>query len=163
MSVCKQKSILKKFIINILIYERKTKMKNTKKYLSLFLILAMIMSSITVFCVSATQLSDDTDVVVTYTEDVVIEHELVPVMASGCGFNSLNLLSNTKIAGYTVSMDLEHGGAGYNIHIKVNGTKYYYDMVNGCWPSGVPNKVAKSSVVADALAHGYDRIDAGWM
>lgn len=54
-------------------------------------------------------------------------------------------------------MDLEHGGAGYNIHIKVNGQKYYYDMENNCWPSGVPKRVTGNSIINKALAHGFEK------
>lgn len=59
-------------------------MKNTKKLLSLFLIIVTILSSTIVFCVSATGLLDETDINVIETEDAVIEHELVPMMARGC-------------------------------------------------------------------------------
>ena len=59
-------------------------MKTTKKYLSLFLILAMIMSSITVFYINAAEILDETDIDVIETENVIIEHELVPVMANAC-------------------------------------------------------------------------------
>ena len=94
--------------------------------------------------------------------DIPAEEEIMPMMARSCQFNSLNLLKSTEIGKYTVTMDLELGGAGYNIHIKVNGKTYYYDMQNECWPSSVPNKVANSSAVAKALEHGYERIAAGW-
>lgn len=60
-------------------------MNNTKTYLSLFLIFTMILSSITVFYVSAAQATDETDVAVISNEVFVIEQELVPAMANACG------------------------------------------------------------------------------
>ena len=121
-----------------------------------------MLCSTSMFTVNAAQVTETEDVVIDTEANLGGEDELQPVMANGCGYNSLNLLRNTSIYGYDVSMDLEHGGAGYNIHIKVNGQKYYYDFVNNCWPSGVPKKVREYSAVTQALNHGFERIDAGW-
>ena len=52
--------------------------------MSLFLILTTILSSITVFYISAAQATDETYIDTLETENVVIEHELVPMMANGC-------------------------------------------------------------------------------
>ena len=61
-------------------------MNNTKKYLSLFLILTTILNGISVFYISAAQAVDE---FIAETENVVIEHELAPMMANRCvgGFN----------------------------------------------------------------------------
>ena len=88
--------------------------------------------------------------------------EFSPRMASGCAFNSLNLLGTTYIDGYTVSMELEYGGAGYNIHMKIDGIKYYYDLGNNCWNYGVPKKLKENIKVTCALNHGLERIAEGW-
>ena len=88
--------------------------------------------------------------------------ELSPMMASGCAFNSLNLLGTTSIEGYTASMELEYGGAGYNIHMKIDGIKYYYDLGNNCWNHGVPKKLKENIKVTRALNHGLERIATGW-
>lgn len=47
----------------------------------MFLIFTTILSSISVFCISAAQAVDEITI---ETENVVIEHELVPVMANAC-------------------------------------------------------------------------------
>ena len=59
-------------------------MKSNRKILALFLILTTILSSITVFYISAAQATDETYIDTLETENVVIEQELVPMMAMRC-------------------------------------------------------------------------------
>ena len=57
-------------------------MKSNRKIIALYLILTTILSSITVFYISAAQATDETYIDTLETENVVIEHELVPMMAT---------------------------------------------------------------------------------
>ena len=66
---------------------KENKIKNAKKLLSLFLIIVTILSNITVFYISAAQAVDEITI---ETENISIEHELVPAMASNCPFNADN-------------------------------------------------------------------------
>lgn len=148
-------------------------MKRNKIYLSLIVVVA-IMRLNTITGVYADDIVNYNDEFIDFVQfnlitekdiigdNVFDDEELLPTEASGCPFNSLNLLSTTQIGGYTVTMDLELGGNGYNIHMRVNGAKYYYDLTNNCWDSNVPNKLIKNQKIIDALNHGLERIESGW-
>ncbi len=83
----------------------------------------------------------------------------------GRGMDNYRVLNNTKIKGYTVSMDLERGGSGANnIHLKVNQTKYYYNGetfvdVNG---NSIPNSLKGNTVIESALQKALNRAESGW-
>lgn len=145
----------------ILLQERKNEMQKLKYYLSILLVLSMMLCSTSMFTVNA-QVTETEEIAVDTEVNLDVENELQPMMANACGFNSLTLLRSTSIYGYTVSMDLEYGGSGHNIHIIVNGQKYYYNFTNKCWPSGVPSRLTAHPEVIQALNHGLERIEAGW-
>jgi len=94
-------------------------MKNIKKYISLFLILAMMICSITVFYVSAAQTTGETETTATETENAIVEHELVPVMARGC--------SNYDYDSYTMNqLKIEKGWT-----LRMNGDADHYIIYSG--------------------------------
>lgn len=130
--------------------------ENTKKLLSLLLDIQLLLS-----CALLSSAIVTDSVIETSAIGSEGSEEFSPRMAKGCAFNSLNLLGATSIDGYTVSMDLEYGG-GYNIHMKIDGIKYYYDLGNNCWKHGVPKKLKENIKVTRALNHGLERIATGW-
>ena len=64
-------------------------MKKSKLYISLFLTIAMIMSSVAVLYINAAQLAED-DTTATENDNVGIEQEFVPMMANECDYTSVN-------------------------------------------------------------------------
>ena len=120
-------------------------MKSNRKILALFLILTTILSSITVFYISAAQAVDEITI---ETENVVIEHELVPVMANACiiyQHSSIPLRGNVPNATYYWTSTGTAGGIVYSIAkmdsygrtifredlISYNGVPLHHDTING--------------------------------
>lgn len=94
-------------------------MKSNRKILALFLILTTILSSITVFYISAAQATDETYIDTLETENVVIEQELVPVMARGC--------SNYDYDSYTMNqLKIEKGWK-----LRMDGDLDHYIIYSG--------------------------------
>ncbi|WP_233516698.1 hypothetical protein [Paenibacillus curdlanolyticus] len=61
------------------------------------------------------------------------------------GINNVRVMQDTKIKGYTVSMDVERGGSGLvNVHVKVNNTKYFYDAETSQFLDGTGNRLPNS-------------------
>ena len=59
------------------------KMKKSKLYISLFLTIAMIMSSVAVLYINAAQLAED-DTTATENDNIDVEQEFAPMMANWC-------------------------------------------------------------------------------
>lgn len=81
------------------------------------------------------------------------------------GMNNLRLLKTTKVKGYRISMDLEKGGSKKNnIHLLVNGVKYYYKNSKFIFKAGkeIPKKSRNNSTINDALAKALYLIKNGW-
>ncbi|WP_237179127.1 polymorphic toxin-type HINT domain-containing protein, partial [Paenibacillus sp. MMS18-CY102] len=61
------------------------------------------------------------------------------------GMNNVRVMQNTKVKGYTISMDVEKGGSGQvNIHVKVNDTKYFYNSEKGEFLDANGNRLPNS-------------------
>ncbi|MCM1286352.1 MAG: polymorphic toxin-type HINT domain-containing protein [Acetobacter sp.] len=80
---------------------------------------------------------------------------------NACGFNNIRTLKETKIKGYKVSMDVERGGSGLiNIHLKVDGIKYFWKSGKFVSKSGrtLPNSIKNSAIIQNALKKALDYI-----
>lgn len=108
-------------------------MKNAKKYLLLFLIFAMIMSSITVFCINAAEILDETAISEIENEDIVIEHELMPMMASrSCyDYNTVDdcMRDISSIYGFSYSLSGNSYTCSGNYSVSINNSHNYLNVI----------------------------------
>jgi len=81
------------------------------------------------------------------------------------GFDNLRVLQEVTIRGYRVSMDLERGGSGlYNIHLKVDNVKYFYNagrFVNAAGKE-IPHVLRANPQVQRGLTRALDAMGRGW-
>ena len=83
------------------------------------------------------------------------------------GNNSHRILNTTKIKGYKVSMDIERGGSGKNnVHLEVDGEKYYLDFEDGEFYDSsrkkLPKSLRKDQTIKKATSKAYELIENGW-
>lgn len=102
-------------------------MKSSRKHITLFLILAIIVCSITVFYVNAIQPIGETDTIVIETENISIEQELQPVAASSCPTNYDLYYPDGRIYA-NVHFDHSHGGMQPHVHVYT-----WHQGPNGKW------------------------------
>ena len=81
--------------------------------------------------------------------------------------NSNRVLDTTKIKGHKVTMDLEKGGSGLNnIHIEVDGAKYYYNEQVQAFTNSAGNRLPKSLRGNQDIINAFNKakklINQGW-
>ena len=69
-------------------------MKKLKCYLSILLVLSMMLCSTSMFAVNAAQVTETEDVVINTDANLGGEDELQPMMASRCGYTSVNQMQH---------------------------------------------------------------------
>ena len=87
--------------------------------------------------------------------------------SSGSGMNNKRVLDTTEIKGHKVTMDLEKGGSGLNnIHIEVDGTKYYYNEQVQAFTNSAGNRLPKSLRGNQDIINAFNKakklISQGW-
>ena len=83
------------------------------------------------------------------------------------GMNNKRIMNETKIKGHKVSMDLEKGGSGQNnIHVKVDGKKYFFNANKGAFLDSAGQRLPKAlqgnQQNINALGKATKLISQGW-
>ena len=83
------------------------------------------------------------------------------------GMNNKRIMNETKIKGHKVSMDLEKGGSGQNnIHVKVDGKKYFFNANKGAFLDSAGQRLPKAlqgnQQIINALGKATKLISQGW-
>jgi hypothetical protein len=82
--------------------------------------------------------------------------------------NNKRLLQDTKIKGYTMSIDLEMGGSGIpNIHLKLDNVKYLWDenakaFLSTLDGSKLPKSIRDLDVIKNALSKALQLLQGKW-